>query len=253
MKNEMVNESMQMEEAFEVVDIKGVETPQKALNRVKKIAEKCWNEASYQAERPQGGSIKAHDPVKTMQSFESLVREDAALILAVVGERYWHALIRTFLEQASHHKRAWSHSHAFRTAMKKRDRQVRSEKSGAWQKRRKSIDSEWALQKKSVDNISAIAARKRKAGGIKRLAADIDIKTGLIVNLIDKEFGPFAHIRVNGLRLAEVTTQEALWYCDHKMADVKFVRALCQLIPDPRKPIGEQWTADIIRQAKSVV
>ena len=80
----------------------------------------------------------------------------------------------------------------------------------------------------------------------------MDVTTGAVVNLIDKEYGPFAHIRINGLKLAEVTTEEALGYCDHKTADVRFIRALCHLIPDPRKPIGEQWDADMIRKAREI-
>ena len=72
---------------------------------------------------------------------------------------------------------------------------------------------------------------------------------------IDKEFGPFAHIRINGRRLKDATTNElwslnALWYCDHRAVDAKFIQALRELIPDHREPIGEQWTVGMIRAAK---
>jgi hypothetical protein len=94
--------------------------------------------------------------------------------------------------------------------------------------------------------------KDRIKNGIKVVRAEVDVKTGAVVNLIDKEYGPFAHISVNGLKLPHVTTEQALRYCDEKTKDVKFVRALCHLIPDPRKPIGEQWDADMIRKAKKV-
>ena len=78
----------------------------------------------------------------------------------------------------------------------------------------------------------------------------MDAKSGTLIRLIDKEFGPFAHIRINGRELFDVTTEEALRWSDMRESEARFVRSLCAMIPDPRKPIGEQWTAEMIAEAK---
>jgi hypothetical protein len=59
----------------------------------------------------------------------------------------------------------------------------------------------------------------------------------------------FGGLRINGRRIAECTTEEALAWCENMNRDTSFVRALCRQIPDPRKPIGEQVTQDMIEVA----
>lgn len=236
----------QMTEAFKAA---GHEVPEAATKRVRRIAEECWAAAAYVPRRRQGGGPKGHDPVKVMQLFEARVREDADLVLAVIGERYWHNLVRTFLEHQTNSVRGWRHGDAFRRAMKALEAEREAKRSIEYKARREAVDSDWALQTKELSKASSREAYQRKVRGIKRIYADYDTRTGQ-VKLIDKEYGPFRHIKINERPLPEVTTEEALAWCDGRVADVKFIRALCHLIPDPRKPIGEQWTPEIIREAK---
>jgi hypothetical protein len=56
-------------------------------------------------------------------------------------------------------------------------------------------------------------------------------------------------ITVNGRSVLGATTEEALKWADARGLDVARIRALCALIPDPRRPIGEQITDAIADEA----
>lgn len=209
------------------------ETPQKA-------AERIWKETK-------------HDPIKTMRLFDEWAREKPERMVAVLGD-YWHRAIRSFLERRGDQVKGGTKiGAAFYQALRKHE-------AGTWNKARWGIELKRRNQLNEEDIFKSSAtncergrlAAKRKLAGIKVVRAEVDVVTGRVVNLIDKEYGPFAHIRINGLDLPKVTTEQALRYCDNQTNDVRFVRALCGLIPDPRKPIGEQWTADMIREAKQM-
>ncbi len=197
------------------------ETPQEA-------AERLWKETGK-------------DPLNFIKEFERWARQDADRVLEVLGP-YWYRCVKMFLSRNKNAKGAWRYSESFRVMWRRLELRGHS---AAVQKWYADFPLDPGLKKRW-----AREAWRRKAKGIKRVYADVDVKTGKLVGLIDKEFGPFAHIRVNNNPLAEVTTQEALAWCEKTDTDTRFVRALCQLIPDPRKPIGDQWTVEIIRQAK---
>ena len=170
--------------------------------------------------------------------------------MAILGS-YWPRVIRSFLERNRDRSGAWKKSDTFRKAMRKVELAAASKKTNKKNKaRRAGFNTAEAIQSRTYSSERTRDYKDRKKKGIKIVRAEVNIVTGKTIRLIDKEFGPFSHIRINGLRLAEVTTGQALWYCDHKTADVQFVRALCSLIPDPSKVIGEQWTAGIIKDAK---
>lgn len=222
------------------------ETP---LQRVCKIAEDCWQESEYSV--PGQEAKKGHDPVCMMRLFKERIRDDAALVLCVVGERYWHNLIRTFLSRDKRRKDSgWDRSNAFRRAMIRLENKEHAEEVGEYKKERTKISAKWGIMDRSRSAVTSRESRQRKQAGIKRVSADVSVVTGEVIQLIDKEFGPYSHIRINTLKLPEATTEQALTYCDTATTDVKFIRALCHLIPDPFKPIGEQWTAEMIREAK---
>lgn len=250
LNSEQHDDDTAMTQAFEDVGIIRDETPQNALKRLHRIADECWKESEYRLEpRPTGGGPShGHDPVQMMQLFEERVRGDVGLIMALLGP-YWLRVIRSFLGRDPRNNRGgqvkpWRHSAAFGRIMRKQETKADKEK-------RYRNHLSYDLPKGTAHAESCRLHKSRKSDGIKVVQAEVDIKTGKIITLIDKEFGPFAHIVIDGLRLPEVTTGQALAYCDHKTKDVKFIRALCHLIPDPRKPIGEQLTVDIICEAKA--
>jgi len=181
------------------------------------------------------------DPLVFIKEFEHWARQSPERMLEVCGP-HWYRNIKVFLSKNRKQPGAWRHSDSFRTIWRRLELRGHSESVQKWY-------AELALDPELKKKWSREAWR-RKSNGVKRVYADVDVKTGKLISLIDKEFGPFAHIRVNGCELAEVTTEEALSWCDRKDVDARFVRALCALIPDPRKPIGEQWDAGIIKQAK---
>jgi len=223
-------DTTQMEEAFAEAGIEKEETPQKA-------AERIWKETKK-------------NPIETMKKFEEWARQKPDRILQILGV-YWLRHVRSFLERNQKSDGAWRYSDSFRVLLRKAERAEHNYKSEELRKkRRKALNSVEAIKGRRITNEASRQTYYRKRDGIKRISADVDIRTGQILSIIDREYGPFAHIRINGCHLAEVTTEQALRYCDDKSRDVKFIRALCQLIPDPRKPIGEQWTAEMIRESK---
>lgn len=204
------------------------ETPQQA-------AERIWKETK-------------HDPIKTMRMFDEWARERPERMLAVIGADYWKARLRVWLTGNSRDNN-WRYWGNFRHKLDRlikdqRNVEVREYRAVAMNRGAPpvSVTREYNRQR-------TILKRARERAGIKIVQAEVDVKTGA-VNVLDKEYGPFAHIRINGLELAKVTTDEALRWCENRTRDASFVQALCQLIPDPRKPIGDQWTVEIIREAK---
>lgn len=209
------------------------ETPQEA-------AERIWK--STACRRKGRGCSIIHDPVETMRLFSDWALESPDRMIAVLTRSIWDRAVRQFLDRRD----GWPHGVAFQDSMYKLDRRVDQRTDTAKYKRRVVVESTTVRAKRKRNYVD------RKTKGLKIIMAEVDTATGTVVNLIDKEIGPFAHIRINGLKLAEVTTEEALGYCDHKTADVRFIRALCRLILDPRKPIGEQWDSDMIREAREI-
>jgi hypothetical protein len=210
-----------------------VETPQKA-------AERIWAETK-------------HDPVETMKMFELWARESPERMVAVLGD-YWHRAVRSFLERRGDQVKGGTKvGGAFYQAL-------RHYEAGTWNKQRWKTELGRRTQLNEDDRVKLSKtcaergrlAAKRRIMGIKVVTAEVDIQTGVVLGLVDKEYGPFSHIRVNGLKLPEVTTGEALAHCERVNSDARFIEALCSLIPDPRKTIGEQWTADMIREAKNI-
>lgn len=200
------------------------ETPQHA-------AERIWKETGK-------------DPIETIKTFDHWAREDPDRMLAVLGP-HWYRSVKVFLARNKSQPGAWRYSDSFRTMWRRLE--MKGHSLAVWYSQQE-VPLERGLKQSYARNYW-----RRKANGIKRVYADVDAATGKLVSLIDKEFGPFAHIRVNGCELAEVTTEEALRWCDRQDTDTRFVRALCCLIPDPRKPIGAQWTAETIAEAKRMV
>ncbi len=181
----------------------------------KKAAERIWKKTKC-------------DPVETMRLFDEWARETPERMAAVLGS-LWEFRVRAFL-QKSPKQNGWRYGGRFSTAMKKVQKDVdKNSKSSA------------AVRQQRL--------RFRKKNKITIVRAEINTKSG-VITLLNKEFEPFKHIRINGLHIAEITTMQALRYCDNKTTDVKFIRELCQMIPDPRKPIGEQWTAEMVKKAK---
>lgn len=215
-----------MSEAFESAGVEREETPQEA-------AERIWKEAKS-------------DPVETLQRFVAWAESQPCSccgmavkptrLLALLGI-YWPRVGRGFLDRRKGDK-GWKHGAAFGVAMNNRQK-----------KRRGRFDSDLAYRKRT--NANSLRQYYRKRDGVKVVQAEVSIATGEI-NLIDKACGPFADIRINGLGLPKATTEQALAWCDRQTTDVRYVRALCSLTPDPRKPIGEQWTPEIIRQARAM-
>jgi len=207
-----------MSQAFEQAGVKREEAPQKA-------AERLWKETK-------------RDPIELMRQFAEWVETQpcpccgtevkSTRMTNVLGSRV-PSDIRSFLI-----KPQWKGAGSFHQKLLKCNR---LRKYGSL----RNPESPCAIRMRRH--------RQRKQAGKKIFQGELDTQSGE-VKIITKELDPFAHIIINGLRLAEVTTREALAYCDHKTKDVKFIRALCHLIPDPRKPIGEQWTPEIIRQAR---
>ena len=219
-----------MTDEREAAGINTDETPQEA-------AEHIWGETK-------------HDPVETMRLFEEWARQEPERMLGVLG-KYWLRAVRGFLSRDVRCKGGLTIGPRFAKKLRDVERQANVDQhSRRTQARRGNLSTDGLFRIRSYERDLQKLARDRRKKGVKVIRAAVDLKTGEVVRLIDKEFGPFAHIRINGLRLAEVTRGEALWYCDHKTDDVQFVRALCSLLPDPHKPIGEQWTAEIIKEAK---
>ena len=206
------------------------ETPQKA-------AERIWKETKC-------------DPVETMRLFEEWARQEPARMKEVLGD-YWERAVRGFLSRDVREKGGVKIARSFRrkfNAIEQRgiyDENNRRRKVG-----RDELGHKGLLRIRGYERDLQKIARDRRKDGVKVVRAAVNLKTGEVISLIDKEIAPFAHIRIKGLRLAEVNVGQAHWYCDHKTGDVRFIRALCSLIPDPSKPIGEQWTAETIKEAK---
>ncbi len=222
-----------METAFATAGVVREETPQKA-------AERIWKETK-------------HDPLETMRRFDEWARQSPERMLAVLGP-YWNRAVRAFLERRGDQtKDGTKIGGAFWQALRRHE-------TGTWNKqrwrdetkRRSQLNQDEAVRVSKTTAERGRLAMKRKLAGIKVVRAEVDVTTGAVVNLIDKEYGPFAHIRIFGSRLQDVNTEQALLHCDGSERDVRFIRALCQMIPDPRKTIGEQWTADMIRAARKI-
>ena len=229
-----------MEEAFAEV---GVET---AKYRLRKLAEECWDETAYLPDRVQGGGPKAHEPLRTMVTFKARVCENSELLRVLAGERYVDNLIRTFLEGHGN----WAHCDAFRRAMKKLESVAAVDRTKEYVGRRRRIDSDWALQRKDQSSTSSREAYRRKVAGIKRVSADVMADTKKLVRLIDKNWGPFGHIRIGHVDLADALPGDALLKADKNDAESRYIRALCRYASDPRKPIGEQVSQEDIDAAK---
>lgn len=236
-----------MAEAFERAGVERDETPQEAAERIWMGTERPPNRQSGSGGRP------GHDPVETMRRFDEWARKSPDRMLAVITKVIWLRAVRAFLERHPEHG-GWRLSPAFKKAMYRTEKKVVEDRSNAKSKRDKRWQWDRATDIQSLTYVAKVSrrGRDRVKRGVKIVRAEVDIKTGAVVNLIDKEYGPFAHIRINGLPLAQVTTELALRHCDNATTDVRFIRALCQQIPDPRKPIGEQWTADMIRKARNI-
>lgn len=203
------------------------------------------------AERIWGGA--KGDPVETMKRMDVWAREDVNRVLAIVGP-HWQRCLRAFLggSKDSRHTSPYPKcGTAFRAALRRKEIKTRQSQQTpfvkAWQTQR----VENAIGGMTNGTFAMQEYRRRKKAGIIVKKAEIELSTGK-VSLIDHQYKPFAHIKINGLRLPEVTTEAALTWCDRQTTDVRFVRILCGLIPDPRKPIGEQWTAEIIREARQI-
>lgn len=63
----------------------------------------------------------------------------------------------------------------------------------------------------------------------------------------------FEAITIDGRSMLDATTERALAWGERKGREVVLVRALCSLIPDPRRPIREQLTDEIVDQARRIV
>ena len=227
LRDTSIPEDTTMAEAFANAGVKREETPQKA-------AERIWKETK-------------HDPVETMRLFEEWARQTPERMLGVLGV-LWLRAVRNFLGRNNNAKGAWRYGDSFRRTLARKENRDGCLDSHRREREKITSDPGFRQQKNDYSRVY----HKRRRLGRKVVRAEVDVRTGETVQIIDKEYGPFAHIRINGLSLSEVTTEEALRYCDDKTVDVRFIRALCQLIPDPRKPIGEQWTAAMIREAWEV-
>lgn len=224
-----------MAEAFERAGVEREETPQQAFERI-------WKTTRH---RSTNGNPK-HDPVETMRLFKEWVEEKPERFYDLLLPDLRLRVIRLFLERAESAGGS-KIGCAFRTALR------RHEVGSRYGSNRPRVEK-WNRQFQTSEYTAKTNMRYkiRKKLGLKAVHAEVDITTGTVVNLIDKEYGPFAHIRIgkHGRELPDVTTDDALAWCDKTKTDVRFIRALCHLIPDPRKPIGEQWSAEMIRTAR---
>lgn len=222
------------------------ETPQEA-------AERIWQSTPRLSRKGSAGT-PTRDVLWFMNEFDQWARARPERMLAIITPLVWQRLVRNHLQRGPTKENGWARGHAVYCAMRKLEAREHAEAvNGAYHQNKRpraSLSQEELLQSRTLDREKLRRAKVRKERGLKLVQAEVDVTTGAVVNLIDKEYGPFAHIRINGLSLPEATTEEALCYCDNQTADVRFVKALCSLIPDPRKTIGEQWTADIIREAR---
>lgn len=89
------------------------------------------------------------------------------------------------------------------------------------------------------------AIRDRKRRGVVLIKAELDQKTG-VVTLVSQ-------LPASLRGFAEWTAERALVWCESqegfaqaKLAQVAQVRLWCAQVPDPRKPLGDQLTAQII-------
>lgn len=240
----VIGESTAMSEALIEAGIVD-ETPKQAAKRI-------WQDTKKERQHPYGGNPFVGDPIETMRLFSEWARESPERMMLLITPRLWNRVVRSFLERGKR-TNGWAHGSAFCQSLLKLNKAADSRSATVrGQKRRSKFTEDEALQDRSIKSQSSRRAKARKATGIKMVRAEVDVVTGEIIALIDKEYGPFAHIRINGLHLAEITTEQALHYCDIKATDNAFVRALCHLIPNPNKTIGEQWTVEMIREAKKV-
>lgn len=218
------------------------ETPQEA-------AERIWKSTEYKTR-----GLPGHDPIATMRLFEIWARQNPERMLAVITPVVWHRIVRAFLDRKQRHAGGSKIGTAFSTALHDHERKRNKARKNKSELRRRSQWTEMdEVRSREIGNGGSSRHYARKKAGLKVVQAEVNVETGVVVNLIDKEVGPFSHIKINGLNLPEATTEEALRYCDNNTRDVQFVRALCSLIPDPRKPIGEQWTVEMIQLAKRKV
>lgn len=241
-----------MAEAFERAGVKRDETWQEAAVRI-------WN-STKRLLQPRGraidhgfGAKRIGDPIEAMRKFDCWVRSGSPeRIISIIGDKAWERIIRGAMDKGPS-EGGWAHGAAFRGAMLRLERdRVAAAALDRYHTKRKQMNHEEFFQHNRLHQQTNRDHKRRKRLGIKVVRAEVDVTTGAVINLIDKEYGPFAHIRVSGLPLSQVTTEQALKWCDRASTDVKFVRALCQQIPDPRKPIGEQWTVEIVRKARQI-
>lgn len=230
------NDDTAMAEAFANVGVSRDETTQEARERL-------WKETK-------------HDPVEMMKRLDEWLRQKPERMLEMIGS-YWFKLLRVYLQRPTEYEGGWKHGSTFKrklAAVSKKNAAVRNKDAQAawWDKKRGHADIRTELSGTTYDAVIKKEGRRRKKMGLKIVQAEVDIKTGVVVTLIDKEYGPFAHIRLGGCHLYDLTTVEALQLLDKQSVDNKFARALCRLIPDPRKPIGEQWTVEMIREARMI-
>ena len=236
-----------MADAFERA---GIQMPEPRDETPQEAAERIWEGTKRTVPH---SKKPASDPVETRRQFAEWAEAKPGRILAILTRPVWHRIIRGYLERDVQKPSGWRHGAAFKRSMHNLDKQREATATADYERRhpkRERWDHRQEVHAADLRNKGKRERRADKKLGLKKVYAKVDIATGAVLSIIDREYGPFAHIRINGLHLPEATTEEALCYCDNQTADVRFVRALCSLIPDPRKPIGEQWTAEIIREAR---
>jgi hypothetical protein len=239
------NQKTPMADAFERAGVERDETPQEA-------AERIWNATKR---RVPHAYKHARDPVETMRLFDEWARGEPSRMEAVIGRATWHRLLRGFLERDGDSENGWSGGHAFKRAMWRLDKAKQAAETADYERRHpfKQRRARWDHDQQTVAK-DALNARRRdnradRRHGLKKIYAKVDVANGCVVSLMDREIGPFAHIRIGKLNLSAVTPRAALKWCESNTTDVHLVRALCRLMPDQDRPIGEQCTAEMIQTA----
>lgn len=190
------------------------------------------------------------DPLETMRRMEEWALQRPIRVIQIIGQSLWRARLRTWLCTDAK-PRLWRHGRSFAKALNKISLSNEAVRHADWWQTIKNQPGRPPSLLAEYRNAAERKRRERIRKGIKAVRAEVNTHTGA-VKLIDKEYGPFKHIRINGLPLAEVTTEDALIYAERRDADGRFIRAVCERIPDPRRPIGEQWTPEIIRYAREI-
>lgn len=195
------------------------------------------------------------DTMETMRQFAAWACESPERMLAVMGEDQWLSHVRHFL--GGHRgKPSWRFNSTFRKALYDLEKKRSSDEVLAFRKRAGASGGRVPYVEPSYMNKMNREYRRRKRDGLKSVRAHIDVDTGRVVDLIDSEIGPFKDIRIRvgkvQYMLAAVTPEQALTHCDNADTESRFVRALCGLIPNPLKPIGEQWTKEMVQEARKI-